>query len=87
MSKGQIQLDCLGICDGESLNVFWLILLLLYSADFFKKSLSGTLSECQTVLILIRTDVLHLDLSPNCLQSISAEDQIKRVKGKCISKK
>ena len=40
-----------------------LLLLLLSSADFFHnyifyKILSGTQSECQRVLILIRTDVL-----------------------------
>ena len=34
----------------------------------FQKILSGTLSECQTVWIKIRTDYVGSDLGPNCLK-------------------
>ena len=49
----------------------------LSSADFFQnqlflKILSGIQSECQTVWIKIRPDIL--DLGPNCLQRLPADD-------------
>ena len=59
-------------------------MLLLSSADFFqnypfKNFLSGTLSECQTVLIEIRTDTMSHsvgpDLGPNCLQRLLVDDK------------
>ena len=42
---------------------------------FFRKILSGILSDCQTIWIQI--EALHVvgpDMRPNCLQSVSAED-------------
>ena len=47
----------------NSLHDGYFFLILLSSAFFkinFKKNLSGTLSECQTVLIQIRTDILSV---------------------------
>ena len=56
-------------------------MLLFSSADLFnffsRKNLSGTLFECQTVWIQIRTDVIvGPDLGPNCLQRLSADDKL-----------
>ena len=39
----------------------------------FKKTLSGILSECQTVWIQIRPDIFGPDLGLNCLQRSSAD--------------
>ena len=55
----------------------------LSSAVFFQnelshKDLSGTLSECQKIWILTRTDVRRSvgpGLGPNCLQRLSAADK------------
>ena len=60
-------------------------MLLLSSADFFskltfKKILSGILSECQTVLIQIRTDSVGPDLGPNCFQRFFITASRERVK-------
>ena len=50
--------------------------------NIFKKNLSGTLSECQTVWIQIRTDAVGPDLGPNCLQRLSADDLCHCLQGK-----
>ena len=52
----------------------------LLSADFFRnklfqKFLSGTPAECQTVWIQIK---FRSDLSPNCLQRLSADNTSKQ---------
>ena len=57
----------------------------LSSADFFpnqlfQKMLSGTISECQAVLIQIRTDILYL--GPNCLRRFSVATSKKKINGK-----
>ena len=66
------------------LGIHFFILLML-SADFFrfflfKNNLSGTLSECQTVLIQIRTGP-GPGLGPNCLQRLSADGKGHRQQG------
>ena len=63
-------------------------MLLVLSADLFQnklfqKILSGALSECQTVCIQIRTDILSVpDLGPNCLQRLSVDDKSCHKQGK-----
>ena len=62
----------------DNFHAFVVVDLLTFFQNFlFHKYLSGTLSECQPVLIQIRTDV-GPNLSPNCLQ-ISSTDWKKAV--------
>ena len=59
--------------------VFLFFLLLLLLLNLFKTICSGTLSECQTVWIQIRTDIfVGPDLGSNCLQRLLAEDKSRR---------
>ena len=57
-------------------------LLTFFSKLNFQKDLSGTLSECQTVWIQIRTDVYQdrrsvgPDMGPNCFQMLSSDETV-----------
>ena len=71
------------VCDAL-LFAYWVIFhAFLSSADFlqnqlFQKILSGIPSECQTVLILTRPDIMSgLIWVQNCLQRLSADDASK----------
>ena len=59
-------------CMLGNFSCFCCHLLTFFKIYFFKKNLSGTLSECQTVWIQIRTN----DLGTNYLQRLSADDKL-----------
>ena len=46
----------------------------LFQNHLFRKILPGIQSECQTDWVQIRPDIFGLDLGPNCLKTLSAED-------------
>ena len=59
---------CLTLCLLGNFSCLCCCLLTFFKINFFKKIISGTLSECQTVWIQFGPN-----LGPNCLQKISAE--------------
>ena len=55
-------------------------MLTFFQNQLFQKILSGTLSECETVLDQDQDrQKVGPDLGPNCLQRLSAEDSEERV--------
>ena len=48
-----------------------------FKINFFKKCISGSLSECQAVRIQLTPNVLSvLIMGPSLLQSLSADDKV-----------
>ena len=50
---------------------------MIFSNDSFQKN-SGIPSQCQTVWIQIRPDIVRPDLGPNCLQRLTTASSNKQ---------
>ena len=63
---------CISLPPGKFFMLFCRMLIFFFKINLFSKKISRIPSECKTVWIQIRPDILV----PNCLQKLSADDTI-----------